>query len=78
MNSNEMIDVDLPSLESIQLGKYALEGRDYYSSSLIMRSNNEMIRKICFVDLPNLTSITSEKYSFYNPRWVTLESISAY
>ena len=43
MNSNEMIDVDLPSLESIQLGKYALEGRDYYSSSLIMRSNNELI-----------------------------------
>ena len=26
MNSNEMIDVDLPSLQSIQLGYGALEG----------------------------------------------------
>ena len=33
---------------------------------------------ICFVDLPNLTSITSERYSFYHPRVVTLESISEY
>ena len=44
MNSNEMIDVDLPSLQSIQLGYYALEGRwDDDSCSLIMRSNNELI-----------------------------------
>ena len=44
MNSNEMIDVDLPSLQSIQLGKWALRGRrDDDSSSLIMRSNNELI-----------------------------------
>ena len=44
MNSNEMIDVDLPSLQSIQLGKWALQGRwNDDSSSLIMRSNNEMI-----------------------------------
>ena len=43
MNSNEMIDVDLPSLQSIQLGWGALGGRGEYSSSLIMRSNNEMI-----------------------------------
>ena len=44
MNSNEMIDVDLPSLQSIQLGEYALEGRDNDSlSSLTMRSNNELI-----------------------------------
>ena len=33
---------------------------------------------ICFVDLPNLTSITSVGGSFYNPRWVTLASISEY
>ena len=33
---------------------------------------------ICFVDLPNLTSITSEGNSFEYPYWVTLESISAY
>ena len=33
---------------------------------------------ICFVDLPNLTSITSERGSFFSPRVVTLESISEY
>ena len=45
MNSNEMIRIDLPSLQSITLGEYALEGR-YNDSlcSLIMRSTNEMIR----------------------------------
>ena len=42
MNLNEMIDVDLPSLQSIQLGRYALFG-GVTSSSLIMRSNNELI-----------------------------------
>ena len=43
MNSNEMIDVDLPSLQSIQLGKWTLAGRDDDSSSLTLRSNNELI-----------------------------------
>ena len=43
MSLNEMIDVDLPSLQSIQLGDSALEGRWDDSSSLIMRSNNELI-----------------------------------
>ena len=43
MNSNEMIDVDLPSLQSIQLGFDVLCGRDDDSCSLIMRSNNELI-----------------------------------
>ena len=43
MNSNEMIDVDLPSLQSIQLGKYALEGSCDESCSLTLRSNNELI-----------------------------------
>ena len=44
MNSNEMIDVDLPSLQSIQLGWGALRGRiDDVSSSLTLRSNNELI-----------------------------------
>ena len=43
MNLNEMIDVDLPSLQSIQLGKYALCGKkDNDSCSLTMRSNNEI------------------------------------
>ena len=43
MNSNEMIDVDLPSLQSIQLGVCALYGEWDNSCSLIMRSNNELI-----------------------------------
>ena len=43
MNLNEMIIIDLPSLQSITLGQYALEGRDDDSCSLTMRSNNEMI-----------------------------------
>ena len=43
MNSNEMIVIDLPSLQSITLGGGALEGRYDDSCSLIMRSNNEMI-----------------------------------
>ena len=45
MNLNEMISIDPPSLQSITLDSYALEGRQYDDScSLIMRSNNEMIR----------------------------------
>ena len=44
MNSNEMIDVDLPSLQSIQLGDSALFGRKLDDKcSLVMRSNNELI-----------------------------------
>ena len=44
MNWNEMIDVDLPSLQSIQLGEWALAGRnDDDSCSLTLRSNNELI-----------------------------------
>ena len=44
MNSNEMIDVDLPSLQSIQLGEWTLSGRkDDSSCSLTLRSNNELI-----------------------------------
>ena len=43
MNLNEMIWIDLPSLQSITLGGFPFEGRDIDSCSLIMRSNNEMI-----------------------------------
>ena len=43
MNLNEMIVIDLPSLQSIRLGDYALDGRDDSSCSLTMRSTNEMI-----------------------------------
>ena len=44
MNLNEMIVIDLPSLQSITLGSSALYGRDDDSCSLRMRSTNEMIR----------------------------------
>ena len=45
MDLDEMISIDLPSLQSITIGVYALNGRDDNDScSLIMRSNNEMIR----------------------------------
>ena len=44
MNLNEMIVIDLPSLQSITLGWCALDGNNDSSCSLIMRSNNEMIR----------------------------------
>ena len=39
---NEMIVIDLPSLQSIQLGYRALEGSGGASCSLIMRSMNEI------------------------------------
>ena len=37
---NEMIVIDLPSLQSIQLGQWALAGGDDESCSLTMRSMN--------------------------------------
>ena len=41
MNSNEMIDIDLPSLRSIQLGMMGLYGKsDNENCSLTMRSIN--------------------------------------
>ena len=43
MSLNEMIDVDLPSLQSIQLGFGALAGEIDSSCSLTMRSNNKLI-----------------------------------
>ena len=39
---NEMIVIDLPSLQSIQLGYGALQGSGGESCSLIMRSMNEI------------------------------------
>ena len=44
MNLNEMIVIDLPSLQSITIGVCALLGRRDDSCSLTMRSNNEIIR----------------------------------
>ena len=75
MNWNEMIDVDLPSLQSIQLGNYALCGRSDESCFLRMRSNNEMIvndllcrssktninNKCIFGKFPKYTSVDPSK-----------------
>ena len=44
MISNELIDIDLPSLQSIQLGYEALYGSYDQTCSLTMRSKNEMIK----------------------------------
>ena len=43
MNWNEMNNIDLPSLQSIQLGPSALQGRNDESTLLTLRSNNELI-----------------------------------
>ena len=43
MNLNEVMDIDLPNLLSINLGSYSLFGRAYETCSLTMRSNNELI-----------------------------------
>ena len=61
MNSNEMIDVDLPSLQSIQLGYWTLAGRWDDSCSLTMRSNNELIGYdlLCRSSKSNINNILS-------------------
>ena len=43
MNFNEVIDIDLPSLQSIQLGHNALYGNLRKRNILTMRSINELI-----------------------------------
>ena len=61
-------------MNSIKLGYGALNGRDDDSScSLLMESNIDMIELM--IDLPNLTSITSDGGSFHSPRSVTLSSL---
>ena len=54
---------NLPHLNSINLGKYALYGRDDLYCSLVMG------------DLPDLESITSNGNSFYQAHSVTLSNI---
>ena len=73
--------LDLPELISIRLGEDAFQFNEYDDSSeLIMRSGYDEMK--WWIDLPKLTSLTaiaSTKYSkstFYNPRFITLESTS--
>lgn len=56
MNVNEMINVDLPSLQSILLGVYAITGDDNNQCSLIMRSNGKKV---------DITECRSSKSIFY-------------
>ena len=73
---NELKWIDLPSLQSIKLGEYALCGHnDDESCSLTMRSIHSIDFQLKWIDLPNLLSITSEGESFHNPRSVIMESI---
>ena len=75
MNLNDMISIDLPSLQSITLGAWSLLGKGGdYSCSLVMRSNKEL-QIIIDLDLPNLTSINSRGDSFRYLCSLTLESI---
>ena len=59
MNWNEMNNIDLPSLQSIQLGGYALLGRNDESTILTLRSNNELILNdlLCRSSKSNVTNI---------------------
>ena len=55
---------NLPHLNSIKLGYEVLVGKENDSSCSLKMEN-----------LPNLTTITSDGYSFYYPRSVTLSNI---
>ena len=59
-------------MNSIKLGEYALAGRDDNDCSLVMESDIDMNELI--IDLPNLSSITSDGSSFFFPHSVTLSS----
>ena len=65
--------IDLPHLNSINLGYAALNGRNNDDCSLIMESDIDMNELI--IDLPNLTSITSEGDTFDHLRSISLSSL---
>ena len=70
-----MIVLDLPGLQSIQLGEWTLYGKeDNDLCSLTMRSMKEIMKHLLDLDLPRLTSIISVGNSFCSPRLLTLES----
>ena len=75
LNDLNGLIIDLPQLNSIKLGEYALNGKNDDDCSLIMEGDIDWMN--WFLDLPKLTSITSSGsgYSFYYPRSVTLSSL---
>ena len=72
MNDFNWQIIDLPHLNSIKLGNWALAGDDNSSCSLMMKGIIDMNRY--WIDLNNLTSITSNGNSFKRPRSITLSS----
>ena len=66
--------IDLPSLLFINLGFQSLVGQNDESCSLTMRSIYSIENQLK-LDLPNLSSITSVKESFFECRTVIMESI---
>ena len=67
--------IDLPELISIRLGDSAFQFKDYYSTELIMRSDDDEMK--WWIDLPKLTTLTTEgddSGTFEDPRSITLES----
>ena len=69
--------IDLPELISIRLGDSAFQFKDYYSTELIMRSDDDEMK--WWIDLPKLRKLTSEGWncwSFRYPRSITLEGIT--
>ena len=68
--------IDLPSLESIDLGMNSLLGRyNIPECALTMKSMNMMnSMDIYHIDLPNLSRICSNGNGFCRPRTVILES----
>lgn len=71
----EIINIDLPSLRHIILGRRALQGKKKKEEcSLIMRGKIGNFYYLLFLDLPNLIDIKAIGKSFLYPRTVTLES----
>ena len=70
---NDIIVIDCPKLQSIELGKRALCQRDCKYSFLVMSGIIEVfVRRN--VDLPSLVSLTSLGASFVYPNMVIFES----
>ena len=60
-------------MESIELGECTLIGRPGDDCSLLMES--DILWMNWFLDLPNLTSLTSGDASFLGPNSITLSSL---
>ena len=76
-NDSNILPVDLPYLQTIELGSGAIQGIYDASCSLTMSSiilNNHYFR----IDLPSLTAISSQGFSFHFPRFVHMSGNAMY